>query len=388
MRCRCFFSVLSLGLLLAIVPLLRAGDAGAKITGVWKTKGKGVGFDLGMTIANGGGKWTVQGTIEKNGVVVGTFVGENFMLVGERLKFQRRFTKKPADNWEDSDEVTLALDGDTLVSGVVTKNGKKNERFFVRVAAAAKSVVEPSGKEPEKSKSQAKSEQKAADSSAAGDKFSGMWKGSVANHDEIWTIKRSDDTWTINGRFRRNGEVVGSFIGTDIQEAKGALTFTRTFVKAPASGGWQDRVIITMKSEGGNLTYTWSAGKQKGTRALEKYVDEKSAGEKEDDLGKFRGSWVADVATGFRVVMQIDMNKDKIQVAANYYNKKGLLTGNFVGIDAALKDGKLTFSQKFIKKPVSSWHDGKLHTLSITSENVLRFTWEGGGTESFARLKK
>ena len=34
-------------------------------------------------------------------------------------------------------------------------------------------------------------------------------------------------------------------------------------------------------------------------------------------LGQFRGQWTANVATGFRVEMQIGMKDDKIQVAAN-----------------------------------------------------------------------
>ena len=138
-----------------------------------------------------------------------------------------------------------------------------------------------------------------------GDKFVGIWKGRIDSYDEIWTVKRTDGAWSINGKFRRNGAEAGSFIGTDVKEANGALTFTRKFVKKPANPGWQDQVTIVVKSEGENLSYVWSAGNQKGTRALEKYADEDKAAE--DELGKFRGYWTADVATGFRVVMQISM---------------------------------------------------------------------------------
>ena len=218
-----------------------------------------------------------------------------------------------------------------------------------------------------------------------GDKFVGTWKGRIDSYDEIWTVKRTDGAWSINGKFRRNGAEAGSFIGTDVKEANGALTFTRKFVKKPANPGWQDQVTIVVKSEGENLSYVWSAGNQKGTRALEKYADEDKAAE--DELGKFRGYWTADVATGFRVVMQISMTNDKIRVVADYYNKKGL-AGNFVGVDPSLKNGLLTFSQKFVRKPVSSWRDGKLHTLEAVSDNVLKFSWQGGGTENFTRVKK
>jgi hypothetical protein len=105
-----------------------------------------------------------------------------------------------------------------------------------------------------------------------------------------------------------------------------------------------------------------------------------------DTLGKFRGVWVADVATGFHVEMQITMKNDKVEVAASYLNKKGQLAGSFVGVDTAIRDGVLTFSQKFLKKPVSTWGDGKLHTLELANDNVLKFSWKGGGSENFTRV--
>jgi hypothetical protein len=108
----------------------------------------------------------------------------------------------------------------------------------------------------------------------------------------------------------------------------------------------------------------------------------------EDVLGHFKGQWTANVATGFRVEMQIGLKDDKIQVTANYYNNKNQLVGNFVGVDPALKDGQLIFSQKFIQKPVNNWMDGKLHTLELVSNNVLKFSWKNGGTENFSRVVK
>ena len=86
--------------------------------------------------------------------------------------------------------------------------------------------------------------------------------------------------------------------------------------------------------------------------------------------------------------MQITMKKDKIEVSANYYNKKNQLVGNFTGTDAAIKDGFLTFSQKFGTKPVNGWMDGKKHTLEIVGDNGLKFSWEKGGVENFTRVKK
>ncbi|MFO0967535.1 MAG: serine/threonine-protein kinase [Gemmataceae bacterium] len=105
-----------------------------------------------------------------------------------------------------------------------------------------------------------------------------------------------------------------------------------------------------------------------------------------DSLGMFNGVWVGDVATGFHVVMEISTNNDRVEVAAAYFNKKGNFAGNFVALDAALKDGVLTFTQTFVKKPVSTWRSGKFHTLTLVDDNVLKFRWKGGGTEVFKRI--
>ena len=41
------------------------------------------------------------------------------------------------------------------------------------------------------------------------------------------------------------------------------------------------------------------------------------------------------------------------------------------GVDAAIKDGLLTFAQRFGKKPVSTWPNGKLHTLEIADRIIV-----------------
>lgn len=226
----------------------------------------------------------------------------------------------------------------------------------------------------------------AVQSAGEGNRFVGVWKGRIETYDEVWTVKHSDGVYSINGKFRKNGADVGSFIGTDIKEADGTLSFTRKFIKKPANVSWQDQVSIAVKSEGENLSYVWSIGGQKGTRALEKFAEgaDKTA---EDDLGKFRGNWTADMTNGYRVVMQITMKKDKVDVSANFY-KKGQLAGSYVGDDPVLKDGFLTFTQKWLKKPVSSWRDLIPHTLEMKSDNLLSYSWQGGRTENFTRVKK
>ena len=362
MLVRCLVSTSILAL--SILPALRADETSDKLLGSWKTKETFAGYDLRTTIAKDGGQWSIKGTFEKDGSVAGTFVGENIKVADNSLTYGFKHVKKPDGGaWQDH-EVTLRMDGNGLTMSWVAKNGREITRVCERVAG------------PDKPKPPAKPD----------DKFIGTWKGRIEAHEELLTIRNANGTWSVNGKFRRNGAETGSFIGTDIKLVDGTLTFTRKFIKKPANTSWRDEAAIVVKAEGENLSYTWSAGDQKGTRALEKYVEgEKPA---EDALGKLRGYWTADVATGFRVVLLITMKNDKIEVAGEYYNKKGQFAGNYVGVDCAVKDGVLTFSQKFIQKPVSDWHDGKIHTLKLLSDNVLKNSWQGGGSENFARIVK
>lgn len=352
-------------LFLGCLPALHA-DERDKFVGAWKTKAKFAGFDQLVTVANDGGQWSIKGAFEKDGAVAGTFIGENIRFEGGLLTYRSKLVKRPAASWQDND-TTLRIDGDALTMSFTAKNGEKIVRMFERMPGGPKAAANT----PPKSEAS---------------KFAGTWKGRIDTHDEIWTIKYSDGTWSVNGKFRRNGAITGSFIGTDIKEVDDTLTFTRKFVKKPNSE-WRDEAKIVVKNEGENLSYTWKAGPFDGKRALEKYVEDEKP--KNDELGKFRGYWTADMSNGFRVVLLITMKNEQIQVSGNCYDKKNQFAGNFIGIDAALKDGFLTFSQKFIKKPVSSWSDGKIHTLQILSDNVLKFSWKGpfgSGTENFARL--
>lgn len=224
-------------------------------------------------------------------------------------------------------------------------------------------------------------------------KFTGNWKGRFGSYDEYWSVKENAGVWSINGKLRVNGQEVGSFIGVGITQSDGKLTFTRKFVKNPNPVTLNNEINVVAHPEGENLSYAWTSINKKGTGALEKLKGDDPAvgGEKvaEDPLGKLRGAWIADVATGFRVVMQVTMKNDKVEVSANYINKKGQFAGSFVGADIATpKEGVLTFTQRFVQKPVSTWGDGKFHTLELVNDNQLRFSWKNGGTENFMRLKK
>src|SRR5262249_17220180 len=176
------------------------------------------GFDLTLLIAQEAGQWSVKGTVEKNGGVVGTYVGEGVALVGGRLAFQRKFTKKPANNWDDKDDVTLSREGDTLVSSAVTKSGQKTVRYFARVADETKTAAKTPGKEPAKPNVKAQLEEKLV----------GTWKGGAGRRfEEYWTVTQDGTALKITGTYWKGGQQVGSCHGTNISYGKDHLTFRR-----------------------------------------------------------------------------------------------------------------------------------------------------------------
>lgn len=168
--------------------------------------------------------------------------------------------------------------------------------------------------------------------------YTGVWKGHTDGYDELWTVKNAKGVWSVNGKFTLKGVDVTTFIGTDISDADGKLTFTRRLITKPTnSTNWIDGGQVVAKSQGGNLTYTWTSGTRKGTHAMVRIAPGETAPlpvpEKKIVVAKFDGTWTANVATGFRVVMEIVPKNDTFDISANYYNKSGQLVGNFLGAD-------------------------------------------------------
>jgi hypothetical protein len=226
------------------------------------------------------------------------------------------------------------------------------------------------------------------------DKFVGTWKGSVDGYDQFWTIANENGTWSVRGTFKHSGKEAGSFLGTDVKYADNSLTFTRKFVKKPAGTDWADDVPIVVKAESDGLTYAHASSGAKGVRALVRYADAPKPAAK--GIEPFLGSWEGRVDK-LKTVWEISVKDDKIQVNNTYYaqnSKTGawVETGSWVGVDISIKDGKLVFSNKVIKKPDTSYKDMATMTCKVVNENTMEYTVARDGrtvhTITMTRVKK
>jgi HEAT repeat protein len=141
---RTLASIWILAFVSGVLPALRADELSDKFVGTWKTKTKFAGYDQVLIIRNDGGQWSITGTFESNGAVVGTFLGPHVRFAGGRLTYLSKFVKKPVDSWQDND-TTLRLEGDALIMSFVAKTGDNIVRAFQRQpderAPAAKTVM-------------------------------------------------------------------------------------------------------------------------------------------------------------------------------------------------------------------------------------------------------
>src|SRR5262245_14561296 len=105
---------------------------------------------------------------------------------------------------------------------------------------------------------------------ADGDEFIGSWQGSVDGYQEVWTIKKDGDKWSVKIVYSKSGKEMGLSSGADVKFADGMLSFTQKLDKRPPGVVWIDDAGITIKKSGDKLTYTWTAGGSSGSRNLTK----------------------------------------------------------------------------------------------------------------------
>jgi hypothetical protein len=349
------FFVLTTVLFVAMLLALRADDRGDRFVGTWKTKVKFGGHDQSVTIANDSGQWSVKGTYEKGGAVVGTFVGENVRFDGGQLMYHSRFVKKPVESWQDND-ITLRLDGDALAMSFVAKTGEKIARAFERMPGDPKVAAKPPANEPAKPKAQTRLEEKLV----------GTWKGeSGVRFDEYWTITYDGTSFKVAGTYWKNGKEVGSCHGTNVVAGKDSLTFQRTFDKKPAADLGTTTTCTFKVTESGVQLVVGSGAKAK-TETLERGGEPKVAA---NDAGKpsnpkpaapprrtdgnFVGVWVGSFPNmGHRLTLNIVKQTDEWLVEAFVTSADNKRVAYFKQPDAKMDaDGKsLTVTPAWVEK--------------------------------------
>jgi hypothetical protein len=209
---------------------------------------------------------------------------------------------------------------------------------------------------------------------AADDPLVGTWETDHDGYRDIWTISKDKDDYAVSGVFRQNGGEVGSWKGADVKVADGKLTCTQNWIVKP-NPTWSDNNKLTATVKGDKLTFTWENGNgQSGTRDMTR--GKATAADGSDLIGLWQGEH-----DGFVERLEIRQVKGAWTAAGSFLNKKGVAVGAWGGADVAFADGKLTCTQKYIKKPEASWSDGNKLTAQVTNEK-LDLTWDNGNGQS------
>ena len=91
------------------------------------------------------------------------------------------------------------------------------------------------------------------------------------------------------------------------------------------------------------------------------------------------GTWKAD-HDGYTEIWTIAQDKGDWSVSG-VFSKKGKEVGAFKGADVQYADGKLSFTQKWSKKPDPTWGDNT-KMVATANGDKLSFTWDNGGGNS------
>ena len=132
-----------------------------------------------------------------------------------------------------------------------------------------------------------------------GDELVGTWEGTSGGYKETWTIARDKDAWSVVGSFKLGEREVGSFRGTNVKLAGGALGFRQDFIRKPAAN-WRSGNQMTARAAEDTLTITWRNGKATGNSTLTrskgdvapmKEEPKKLSEEAQKELSKLEGKW-------------------------------------------------------------------------------------------------
>lgn len=241
-------------LAVTLAPLcpISAAQESDPFVGTWKGTAKVAGLEQVITIVKDGGRWSVQGAFEKDGVVAGTFVGVDVKFADGRLTCRRQFTRKPFKNWDDEDAASLRLEGGRLVASFETSKGQMTVRQFERV---------PPPPTPARRKEVAQNSP-----------FAGTWKLIDAKQfDETWTFTQTGKGWTITGVFSsKDGTEAGRCHGGSVRISVTALSFTRLIDKSPGPT-YKNGVEYAFTVKGDRGEFTLRSGKVITKHKLERF---------------------------------------------------------------------------------------------------------------------
>ena len=216
----------------------------------------------------------------------------------------------------------------------------------------------------------------AAPTLADDDALVGTWEVNHDGYNEIWTIAKDKDDWSVSGVFKEKGAEVGSWKGGAVKVADGKLTCTQQYAVKP-NPTWSDDTKLSATAKGDKLTFTWDNGD--GANGKREMTRVKASAADGADLV---GAWKVE-HDGYTEVWDVRMVKGAWDVKGLFY-KKNKQVGAWMGADVAFADGKLSCTQKYLMKPEANWSDATKLTAQMSNDK-LDFTWDNGGGQSGTR---
>jgi hypothetical protein len=228
-------------------PAPAAAPDGSELAGVWEEEVDGYKGIWTLKVDDKGG-WTVASVYVNKGKTYGASKGIDAKYADGALVFTQKFTKLPdLVVWGDGATVTIKATGDNKGTLTWDLGGSSGTRPLVKKSGAA--ATPPAGK-------------------GDGSELVGEWTDSAGSYTGTWTVLMRKDGFTVSGvYFDKKMQLVGSFTGTNVQYADGALSFDQQFDKRPP--GFEIGAHITLKAAGEKaLQMQWQAGKATGSRQL------------------------------------------------------------------------------------------------------------------------
>jgi hypothetical protein len=231
----------------------RAAD-GDEFAGAWQ--GELNGQRLVWNIAHPGGKWFINGEYYEGKKAVAAFKGADVKYADGKLTFAQQWIYKPAVGWPDN------------LATRVEVNGEKLSFSWSQGDVSASGELARKGGTPPGDKPTDKPPDKPADDTPGAD-FLGKWQRDHDGVQEVITIAKVGDNWSVTGVYTKDGKEIGVFIGQDVKLHDNELSYIFTSERPPP-GLMVNDAHVTLKVKGDVITVDWRHGKRKGHHEWER----------------------------------------------------------------------------------------------------------------------
>ncbi|MCI0638354.1 MAG: hypothetical protein L0Y72_12960 [Gemmataceae bacterium] len=201
------------------------------------------------------------------------------------------------------------------------------------------------------SQSPAAQDKPAGELDATAKKLLGAFQFKVDGFVAIYSIQYESDKWKVSGVFKEKMKDVGAFEGTDVEYKDGVLTFKQKYIVKPRPT-WADNEKFTVRLAGDSIVGV-ADKKDVPLRTFQRVGADGEPPPSKDlppELKNVIGYWAGDASNNLKKFVQISHAKGNWSIVMNWYTPKLKLQGSALGQNFEIKDGKLTYKLKYLKK--------------------------------------